>query len=120
MIVTGNDTRYVIEPRQLDYGLYMIQFNASMLDTVKDRFVLETESSISGFFVIKKCDLNAKIEGGTGKAVGQNGKSPSRAIVLIADQLFSKQVTVLIAVHCFHTEMFFFYFNITVEFCHNE
>lgn len=69
----GNDTRYVIEPRQLEYGLYQIQFNASMYDTVHDRFVLETDSTIEGYFVIKQCDLFAKIEGGTGKAVGQNG-----------------------------------------------
>lgn len=52
----------------------MIQFNASMYDEVKLRMVPEALMSIVGYFEVKQCDLVANIKGGSGRAVGQNGK----------------------------------------------
>ena len=47
--------------------------------------VPETEASISGYFQIRPCPLFADIVGGTGKAMGRNGKykhKPSLEIVI--------------------------------------
>jgi len=52
----------------------MIQFNASIHDDVKLRMVPEALTSITGYFEVKQCDLVANIKGGSGRAVGQNGR----------------------------------------------
>lgn len=59
----------------LNYGIYYIEFNASMYHntTGVPEQIPETESSISGYFNITKCPLVADIAGGTGRAVGHDG-----------------------------------------------
>lgn len=70
------DGLFVIEKRLLNYGIYYIEFNASMYHntTGVPEQIPETESSISGYFNITKCPLVADIAGGTGRAVGHDGK----------------------------------------------
>lgn len=71
--IPGNDTRYIISERQLDYGLYHIQLKFSMFDLERNIVLEGTDIELSGYFEIKRCDLIVNILGGYGRAVGQGG-----------------------------------------------
>ena len=78
LAVTGQ--RFVITPRLLDYGTYMIRMNASMYRTDGINMsaalpIPDTQSSLVGFFQVKPCDIQAKIKGGNGKAVSYEGET---------------------------------------------
>ena len=80
--------RFQITPRLLDYGYYYIQFNGSMFTadkyngsahwdnvtvTKEGEYIRDTTASVEGYFLIKQCDLVAKIQGGMGRAAAYSG-----------------------------------------------
>ena len=70
--------RFIVTQRLLEYGVYVVRINVSMFQ--RDRFnssldvyLHGTLATLQGYFLIRACEIQAKIFGGNGKAQAYYG-----------------------------------------------